>query len=157
MKDQLKNRIEKAYSVYRSIRKVASIVGVSYGSVHAVLQERSKLLPWSGFDRVKRWQGGNRGIVARWVERHPSVVMPVKVEDIAKMVGCSRKDAHSWKVARWARMKRVMKMLKIEKVVKRMNYARLEIVLEDGQVLKPDLLFDMEKKLKRKEAADGHA
>lgn len=151
MKDQTKNRIVKAYQVYKSIRKVAKILGLSYGSVHAVLKSRKALLPWSGFARVKRWRGGNRGIVTRWLERHPGTVLPPTLREIAKLVGCEVKDVHSWKTARWAKMKRLARKFVSKKIVKGWDYKRLEIHLLDGSALGAEELFSLAEKAALKE------
>jgi hypothetical protein len=151
MTQQQKNRIVKAYSVYKSIRKVSRITSLSYGSVHAILKEAGILLPWSGFDRVNRWKGGNRGVVTRWIELHPSVVLPTKTREIARIIGCKTEDVHSWKVARWAKMKRVARKIVPKQIIKSMSFRKMQILLIDGKILGPEELFTMSKQLLEKE------
>lgn len=141
-------KVLRAYQVYKSIRTVARILQVSYGSVHKILEDQGALLPWDGFNRVNRWKGGNRGPVTRWIEHHPSVVLPVSCRELAKLTGCSEKETHSWKVARWSRMKRLSSKLIPKKIIKKMDYRHLLIHLVDGSSLGAEELFKMSEKIK---------
>lgn len=152
MKEQIKQKILRAYQVYKSIRKVTKLTGFSYGTVHAVLKERKALLPWSGFDRVERWKGGNRGVVSRWIDYHPGVVLPTSVREISKITGCKNSDVHSWKVARWKKLKLIAKKVVPDKIIKTRRYGKLEIELVDGTILGASELFNLEQKLREKEA-----
>lgn len=150
MKETKKDRIVRAYQVNKSIRKVAALVKVSYGTVHNVLEERGVLLPWSGFTRVNRWRGGNRGAVARWIEHHQDVVLPPNTRDLARLTGLTIKDAHSWKVARWNKMKRLASLVVPKGIIKKMRYSKLEIDLLDGTILTATELFEMYRKLEER-------
>jgi hypothetical protein len=153
MRETSKDKIVRAYQVHKSIRKVSKLLRLSYGTIRNVLKERNALLPWSGFDRVKRWQGGNRGVVTRWIERHPTVVLPRKTRDLARLIGCSLDDAHSWKVARWSKAKRIALKIIPRKIIKSMRYGKLEIELVNGTVLSVEELFAMHKKLQEEKKA----
>jgi hypothetical protein len=150
MKQQTKNRVVKAYQIFKSIRKVSEIIGISYGSVHAILKEAKALRPWSGFNTIKRWKGGNRGPVTRWLEAHPGVVLPKKNKEIARLIGCSTANVHSWKEGRWYKMKAISKRLIPSKIIKRLDYRTLSIILLNGEVLGYEELLDMDRKLKEK-------
>jgi hypothetical protein len=150
MKDQTKTRILRAYQVHKSIRKVSRIFGLSFGTIHQVLKEKKALLPWDGFKRVVRSRSGRRGPVTKWIEKHPGIVMPSNVRDVVKLTGCASKDAHSWKVARWNKLKRAAKKVVPSKIIKTRRYQKLEIELLDGTVLGVEELLSLEKKLEEK-------
>jgi len=154
MKEQMKLRIVRAYQVHKSIRKVAKILGVSYGTIHAILKERKALQPWSGFNKIDRWKGGNRGPVTRWIQKHPDVVLSSSIEEIASLVGCEPRFARSWKVARWEKMKRIAKKLVPKKIIKKMSYDQLKIFLVDGSALTAEELFSLQEKAKLKKLRD---
>lgn len=150
MKETTKQKVLRAYQVHKSIRKVSTLTGLSYGSVQKILKDRKALLPWDGFKRVKRWRGGNRGPVARWIERHPSVVLPTSSKEIARITSCPIKDAQSWKVARWKRLKRVVEKVVPKKIIRTWRYGKLEVELVDGTILTAEEVFEMERKMEEK-------
>jgi len=148
MREGDKQRILRAYQVKKSIRVVSRLTGKSYGTIYNVLKEKEALIPWSGFDRIKRWKGGNRGPVSRWISLHENVVLPVRNKEIASLVGCKLSDVHSWKVARWAKIKHVLKVAVPKKIIKSLSYNRLEVTLIDGSVMGADELFRFAEELR---------
>ncbi len=151
MKELLKSRIARAYQVHKSIRKVSKILGLSYGTIHSVLKERKALLPWSGFERVSRWKGGRRGFVTRWIQKHPNVVIPTSVNQIVELTGCKEAEARSWKIARWAKMKRIAKKLVPKKLILNFSFDKLLINLVDKTSLGFEELSSLEEKKRLKE------
>jgi hypothetical protein len=151
MKEQIKIRVLRAYQVHKSIRKVSKLTGFSYGTIHAVLKEKKALLPWDGFKRVERSRTGRRGPVTRWIEKHPGVVLSSSIKEVSKITGCSLQEVHSWKVARWFKLKQAVKKVVPEKIIKSRRYQKLEIELLDGTILGAEELLGLEKTLKEKE------
>jgi hypothetical protein len=151
MKQQTKLRVIKAYQIFKSIRKVSEIIGISYGSVHAILKEANALRPWSGFETIQRWKGGNRGPVTRWIEAHPEVVLPKKRREIAKLIGCSVQEVQNWKMGKWNKVRVISKEIIPRSIIKKMDYRNLSIVLLNGEVLGYEELFKLKEQLMKKE------
>lgn len=127
-------KVLRAYQFYKSKRKVASALGLSVETVTKILREKKVMKPWSGFKGIKPWRGGNRGPVTRWIQEHPGIQLPSKPKQIAKLIGCTVTDVHSWRTARLAKFKKLLPLVPKE-AVQTIRSRTLQVQLRDGKLL----------------------
>jgi len=143
------NKVLKAYQVYRSIRKVAALMGCSYGSIQAVLKRHNATLPPDGFARVKHWTGGNPGPVTMWFTDHPNVALPSTTREIALVTGCSPEEINSWRTARRSKFLQMVEVVVPKPIIRCLRKVRFEVVLVDGRVVGYEELEGLYKEAKR--------
>jgi hypothetical protein len=141
----LEDKVVKAYLFFKSRRKTAAILGIPQTRVSEILHRRKAMRPWSGFATVKRWRGGNRGPVTRWIQAHPGVVLPKKTRELAKLVGCTPEDVHSWKTARAAKFKQLVATIVPKEAISSIVQRKLEVRLTSGKLLTFETLLELEK------------
>jgi hypothetical protein len=84
-------KVIAAYRMNGSLRKAASVLGLSFWKTRELMKESGFLMkPRGGFShKGKKKHKPRGGSFARWLRENPSIKLPLDLQEIAKITGCS--------------------------------------------------------------------
>jgi hypothetical protein len=95
-------KVARAYQHYRSSRRAAEALGISYRSVQRILKKAGIPLAAPGGSSRKGQAGWHWSAVAKWLRAHPGVRLPRSPQAIAELVGCSQAAVYGYLARRRA-------------------------------------------------------
>ena len=97
-RDLFVEKVWKAYKVFGSCRKAASVLGISYQTVRRILKAGGyKLKAPGGYHlKGKKVPPFHYGCLASWLRANPGVRLPRSPLEVSKITGCSLNSVKSY-------------------------------------------------------------
>jgi len=80
-----------AYRMHGSLKKAASVLGISFWKARNLMKKSGYLMKARGGSshKGKHKKKPRRGSFAIWLREHPEIKLPLNLQEIAKITGCS--------------------------------------------------------------------